>query len=110
MAFIQNLKEGASKLLDTEDALINKKFFEQNFKTILIAFILLTCYIQMRYEYENDLLAIGRLKDERNDLRYTCIEKWSILTALNRPEVIKRKVAQSQVKLVESDERPIIVK
>lgn len=110
MAKIPNILEGASNLFDSDSTFFNKKFIEKHFKHILIVVILMVSYIQLRYEYENHLINIGRLKVERNDLRYTCIEKWSILTEKNRPEKIRAKVAKSSVQLIESDERPVIVK
>lgn len=110
MTFIQNVTEGFGKLISNEDSLINKKFIEQNFKKIIIAIILLMSYIQLRYNYENHLVNIGKLKQERNDVRYTSIEKWSILTVRNRPDVIRAKVAQTSVQLRESNESPVIVK
>lgn len=97
-------------MFDSEESLLNKKFFEKNFKKILIVIILLLSYISLRYEYEESLVNIGKLKQERNDARYTSIEKWSILTGRNRPELIREKVEQSNVKLIESDERPVLIK
>lgn len=110
MAKISNIFDGVSKLFDAEDSLLDKKFFEKNLGKILIVIILLMSYIQLRYEYENHLLALGRLKSERNDVRYTSIEKWSILTGRNRPDLIRKKVAESSVDLIETDERPVILK
>lgn len=109
MAKFSTLFEEAGKLFSSQDSYINKEFFERHLGKILIVIILSLSYIQLRYEYENHLLNIGRLKLERNDKRYTSIEKWSILTSRNRPEVIRSQVANSQVKLIESDERPVII-
>lgn len=105
--FLQSFVGGAARLFDENVPQFNKKFIENNFKRILIVVILLMSYISLRYKYEECLYNIGRLKLERNDARYTSIEKWSILTARNRPELIRQKVAHSSVNLVESDERPV---
>ena len=43
-------------------------------------------------------------------MRYTSIEKWGDLTVRNRPEVIKEKVADSDVDLIESDEPVVIIR
>lgn len=110
MALFQKILQEASKVLTSETTVLDKTFFEKNFKKILLAVILLLSYIQLRYEYEDRLLSIGRLKAERNDVRYTCIEKWSTLTKENRPEHIRESVARSSVHLIESDERPVIIK
>ena len=85
-------------------------FFEGHFQKIIVVIILLISYIQLRYEYEDHIIAIARLKNERNDVRYTSIEKWGDLTLRNRPEVIKQKVADSDVNLIESDEPAVIIK
>ena len=95
---------------DDQNLLFSKKFYEQNFQKILRVIILLISYIQLRYEYEDHIIAIARLKNERNDVRYTSIEKWGDLTVRNRPEVIKDKVADSDVDLIESDEPVVIIR
>ena len=95
---------------DDQNLLFSKKFYEQNFQKILLVIILLISYIQLRYEYEDHIIAIARLKNERNDVRYTSIEKWGDLTVRNRPEVIKDKVADSDVDLIESDEPVVIIR
>lgn len=88
---------------------MNTDFYHKNFGKILVVIILLLSYIQLRYEYEDSLANISALKKERNDVRYTSIEKWGILTLRNRPEVIREKVASSDVNLIESDEPPVII-
>ena len=95
---------------DDQNLLFSKKFYEQNFQKILFIIILLISYIQLRYEYEDHIIAIARLKNERNDVGYTSIEKWGDLTTRNRPEVIKEKVADSDVDLIESDEPVVIIR
>lgn len=84
-------------------------FYHKNFGKILVVIILLLSYIQLRYEYEDCLANISALKKERNDVRYTSIEKWGILTLRNRPEAIRSRVASSDVNLKESDEPPVII-
>lgn len=107
MSKFTTILDEASKMLDSQDSYINKEFFERHAGKILVVIILLLSHIQLRYEYENHLVNIGNLKKERNDKRYTSIEKWSILTSHSRPEVIRQNVASSQVDLIESDERPV---
>lgn len=88
---------------------MNMDFYHKNFGKILVVIILLLSYIQLRYEYEDCLANISALKKERNDVRYTSIEKWGILTLRNRPEAIRSRVASSDVNLKESDEPPVII-
>jgi hypothetical protein len=106
-----NIIDEAGKVIsDDQNSLFSKKFYEQHFQKIIIVIILLISYIQLRYEYEDHIIAIARLKNERNDVRYTSIEKWGDLTLRNRPEVIKKQVANSDVNLIESDEPAVIIK
>ena len=106
-----NIIDEAGKVIsDDQNPLFSKKFYEQHFQKIIIVIILLISYIQLRYEYEDHIIAIARLKNVRNDVRYTSIEKWGDLTLRNRPEVIKQKVADSDVNLIESDEPAVIIK
>ena len=96
-------------MISNDDSPMNMEFYHKNFGRILVVIILLLGYIQLRYEYENSLAEISNLKKVRNDVRYTSIEKWGILTLRNRPEAIRSKVAGSEVKLIESDEPPVII-
>jgi len=106
-----NIIDEAGKVIsEDESPLFSKKFYEQNFQKILIVVILLISYIQLRYAYEDHIINLARLKNERNDVRYTSIEKWGDLTVRNRPEVIKQRVADSDVNLIESDEPAVIIK
>lgn len=86
-----------------------KEFLHRNFGKILVVILLLMSYIQLRYEYEDCLTEISRLKAQRNDQRYTSIEKWGILTLKNRPEHIIEEVSKSNIELIESDEPPVII-
>lgn len=97
----------AGKVIKDDESPLNMKFYEQHFGKIVVVVILLLCYINLRYEYEERILSIGRLKKERNHVRYTSIEKWGVLTLQNRPEVIREKIVNSKVDLVVSDESPV---
>jgi len=107
---IKIINEAGKAFNDDQNLFFSKKFFEQHFRKILIVIILLISYIQLRYEYEDHIIQISNLKNERNDVRYTSIEKWGDLTVRNRPEVIKKRVAESDVDLIESDEPAVIIK
>ncbi len=109
MSKLNNILGGAEKVFANDDSPMNMDFYHKYFGRILLVVILLLGYIQLRYEYEDCLANISALKKERNDVRYTHIEKWGILTLRNRPEVIRSKVASSEVKLIESDEPPVVV-
>ena len=104
-----NILDGAGKVIADDESPLSMKFYEQHSGKIIMVIILLLSYIQLRYEYEERILSIGRLKVERNDVRYTSIEKWGVLTTSNRPEAIRAKVANSDVQLIDSDERPVII-
>lgn len=111
MAKKYNFIDEIGRLLsDDQNPIFNKTFWKENFLKIIIVVILLVFYIQQRYAYEDHIVNIARLKNERNDVRYTSIEKWGVLTIRNRPEAIKRKVADSNVDLIESDEPAVILK
>jgi len=105
-----NIINSAGKILDDDSSFMNRDFIEKNFGKIIIVIILLLTYIQLRYEYEDRILNIGNLKRELNDVRYTSIEQWGRLTQKSNPEIIKTKVLQSDVALIESDEPPVRIK
>ena len=108
MSTFGNIFEEVSSLIQSNDS-GGKEFLHRNFKKILVVVLLLMGFIQLRYEYEDSLSEISKLKAQRNDQRYTSIEKWGILTMKNRPEYIIEQVAKSDIELIESDEPPVII-
>jgi len=105
---LNNIFDEVSGILGSNDS-SGKEFLHRNFGKILVVILLLMSYIQLRYEYEDCLTEISRLKAQRNDQRYTSIEKWGILTLKNRPEHIIEEVSKSNIELIESDEPPVEV-
>lgn len=108
MSTFGNIFEEVSGLIQSNDS-GGKEFLHRNFKKILVVVLLLMGFIQLRYEYEDSLSEISKLKAQRNDQRYTSIEKWGILTMKNRPEYIIEQVSKSDIELIESDEPPVII-
>ncbi len=108
MSKLNNIFEEVSGLIENNDS-SGKEWLHRNFGKILVVILLLMSYIQLRYEYEDCLTEINKLKLERNDQRYTSIEKWGILTLKNRPEHIIEQVSKSDIELIESDEPPVII-
>lgn len=108
MSKLNNIFEEVSGLIESNDS-SGKEWLHRNFGKILVVILLLMSYIQLRYEYEDCLTEINKLKLERNDQRYTSIEKWGILTLKNRPEHIIEQVSKSDIELIESDEPPVII-
>lgn len=90
--------------------ILDLQFLSRNFRKILLVVILGMSYIQLRYECESHLVNIARLKREINEVRYTGIATWGDLTQENRPENIIRRVSQNDIKLIKSDEPPVIIK
>lgn len=108
MSTFGNIFEEVSNLIQSNDS-GGKEFLHRNFKKILVVILLLMGFIQLRYEYEDCLSEISKLKAQRNDQRYTSIEKWGILTMKNRPEHIIEQVSKSDIELIESDEPPVVI-
>jgi hypothetical protein len=89
----------------------------QNFKYIISRYgqkifwimLLLVLYIQLRYECEEAIYDIDTLKRELNDVRFTSIARWGELTGMNKPEIVRRKVEESNVHLSTSTEPPVIL-
>ena len=108
MSTFGNIFEEVSSLIQSNDA-GGKEFLHRNFKKILVVILLLMGFIQLRYEYEDCLSEISKLKAQRNDQRYTSIEKWGILTMKNRPGYIIEQVSKSDIQLIKSDEPPVAI-
>ena len=108
MSKFNDIFDEVSGLIQSNDS-SGKEFLHRNFVKILVVILLLMSYIQLRYEYEDCLTEISKLKTQRNDQRYTSIEKWGILTLKNRPEHIIEEVSKNNIELIESDEPPVII-
>lgn len=108
MSKLNNIFDEISGIIQNNDS-SGKEFVHRNFGKILVVILLLLSYIQLRYEYEDCLSEINKLKLERNDQRYTSIEKWGILTLKNRPEHIIEEVSKNNIELISSDEPPVII-
>lgn len=108
MSKLNNIFDEVSGIIQNNDS-SGKEFVHRNFGKILVVILLLLSYIQLRYEYEDCLSEINKLKLERNDQRYTSIEKWGILTLKNRPEHIIEEVSKNNIELISSDEPPVII-
>lgn len=110
MSKINTLLHAADKALDTSNSPFSMEFYRKNFRQIVVVIILLLCYIQLRYDYEDCVSHIAALKRELNDVRYTSIDKWGALTTRNSRQAIRQAMAQKGVALEESVEPPVEVK
>ncbi len=88
---------------------ISRDFYLRYSKKIFCVVILLILYINLRYECEEAIYRIDKLKVELKDLRYTSIARWGELTGKNKPEIIRRKVSENHVNLITSDEPATII-
>lgn len=102
--------EDASKVFDRETPIIDRKFLVNNIGKIVFVVILLLFYIELGYDYEAAISDIDKLKTELADVRYTSIERWGVLTSRNKPDIIREKIASSDIELKNCDEPPILVK
>lgn len=81
-----------------------------NFGSILTLLFLLMAFVELRYECEEKLTEISRLKRELNDVRYTSIERWGDLTTLNNRVNIRKTIIKNNINLIESDEPAVKLK
>lgn len=88
---------------------VSKDFYQRHSKKIFCVIVLLILYINLRYECDEALFRINKLKRELADTRYTSIARWGELTGKNKPETVRRKVAESHVRLITSDEPPTVI-
>lgn len=91
-----------------EDTPLSKDFYLKYAKQVFFVIILLSFYINLRYECEQAIYNIDKAKRELNDARYTSIQLWGTLTSKNKPEIVKNKVKENNVDLQINDE-PVIV-
>lgn len=107
---ISEFAEKTGNAIENYDTPLSGSFYKKHFGKIIIVGILLMSYIDLRYEYEEAIYRLGQIKTELDEVRYTSIARWGELTGKNKPEVVRMKVAESDVQLISTDEPPILVK
>lgn len=107
---INDVADSIGTAIDTYDTPLSGAFYKKHFGKMIVIGILLMGYIDLRYEYESAIYKLGTLKKELDEVRYTSIARWGELTGKNKPEVVRLKVAESNVELIPTDEPPILVK
>lgn len=107
---INDVADKVGDAIENYDTPFTGAFYKKHFGKIIIIVILLMSYIDLRYEYEDAIYRLGQLKTELDEVRYTSIARWGELTGKNKPEVVRQKVAESDVQLISTDEPPILVK
>ncbi len=107
---ISGVADSVGNAIESFDNPLSAEFIKKNFGKIIIVGILLMVYIDLRYEYEDAIYQLGKLKTELDEVRYTSIARWGELTGKNKPEVVRLKVAESKVELIPTNEPPILVK
>ena len=106
---ISNVADSISDAIETYETLLSGAFYKKHFGKMIIVGILLMSYIDLRYEYEAAIYKLGQLKTQLDEVRYTSIARWGELTGKNKPEVVRLKVAESDIELIPTDEPPILV-
>lgn len=107
---ISDVAESLSNAIEAYDTPLSGDFYKKHFGKMIIVGILLMSYIDLRYEYEDAIYQLDKLKTELDEVRYTSIARWGELTGKNKPEVVRQKVAESDIELIPTDEPPILVK
>ncbi len=107
---ISDVADSMSEAIESYDTPFSRSFYKKHFGKMIILGILLMSYIDLRYEYESAIYELGKLKTQLDEVRYTSIARWGELTGKNKPEVVRLKVAESDIELIPTDEPPILVK
>lgn len=107
---ISGVADSLGNAIENYDTPLSGAFYKKHFGKMIIVGILLMSYIDLRYEYEDAIYRLGQLKTELDEVRYTSIARWGELTGKNKPEVVRLKVAESDVELIPTDEPPILIK
>lgn len=107
---ISNVADSLGNAIENYDTPLSGAFYKKHFSKMIIVGVLLMWYIDLRYEYEDAIYQLDQLKNELDEVRYTSIARWGELTGKNKPEVVRLKVAESNIKLIPTDEPPILVK
>jgi hypothetical protein len=99
------MKLNLQKLIsETTGETLSEDFYMHHSKRIFVVVILLILYINLRYECEEAIYDIDSLKRELDDVRFTSIARWGELTGMNKPEIVRHRVEESNVHLTTSNE------
>ena len=107
---ISDIVNSVNRFIEQSQDIVSKDWFQNYWPKVLLFVIAAWCYIDLRYECESAIYENNRLQEQLKDVRYTTIARWGELTGKNKPEVIRRKVAEASVELHATDEPPTRVK
>lgn len=113
MGFLSKLNIAGKEIsaaLQGDDAPLSKDFFLKHGRQVFVCIIVALAYINLRYECEETIYRINSLKQELIDVRYLSIARWGELTGKNKPDIIRKKVAKSNIELISTDEPAIWIK
>ncbi len=113
MAFLDKFSQALTSedsIAEKTPSLLTRDFIIKHAAKLGIIIVAAWLYIGLRYNCEASLYHLNQLKEELNDVRYTTIARWGELTGKNKPDIIRRKVLQSDITLEAADEPPIRVK
>lgn len=85
-------------------------FFQRQTKLLVLIMILILFYIHNRYECQQQLIEIDRLKEELTDIKYDALSRSSELMEQSRQSRIERYIATQQSDLQTSTEPPYLIK
>lgn len=112
MAFLDKFSQtltGDGSIAEKTPSLLTRDFIIRHAAKLSVAIIAAWFYIGLRYNCEASLVHLNQLKEELNDVRYTTIARWGELTGKNKPDIIRKKVLESDIALEATDEPPIRV-
>ncbi len=113
MAFLDKFSQALTSdnpITEKSPRLLSLEFIIKHAAKLFITIVVAWIYIGLRYNCEASLYHLNQLKEELNDVRYTTIARWGELTGKNKPDIIRKKVLQSDIALEATDEPPIRVK
>ena len=107
---IREMMDGVNRTIEQSQSPISTDWFKRHWLKVGTLVIVAWCYIDLRYECEQAIVESTRLQEQLNDVRYTTITRWGELTGKNKPEIIRRKVAEADVELHATDDPPTRVR
>ena len=107
-------KSAASKHMSIRSILggdiLANDFFKRQTTLLILIMVLTILYIDNRYESQQELIEIDRLKKELTDVKYDALTRSSELMEKSRQSRIEEYVAAQESSLETATSRPYLIK
>ena len=90
-------------------AILANDFFKRKTRLLILIMVLTIIYINNRYESQQEMIEIDRLKKELTDIKYDALTRSSELMEKSRQSRIEEYISQEESTLETATSRPYLI-